>query len=369
MPPEPAPAFSSTSPRSPAEAASVAVELSVVVPAYNEAGRIGNSLTEICRYLDLRGQCYEVIPVSDGSTDGSAAEIDAAALRLSRPNARVDPLHLHVNLGKGAAVRAGVLRSRGAIVMYLDTDLSIPIAIAAEFMACIGAGADVAIASRYLPGSDAGSVRPVRRLLSAGYRELAAIILGIRSSDIQCGAKAFRRAVALALFQCQRLDGFSFDAEVLYLAAQAGCRVAEVPFTLVISKYSSVRLIAGSATMFLDLFRIRFNSARGFYKSTAASGKVGGGGRFKVYVMSWRSVSANTLRYPLPLALFLGLGQQCQRTLCGANFSDCRPKLLVTARCSKWAAAPTANAARLFIPALPAGQQLLFVDVAGVPAH
>lgn len=275
---EPLPLFPFAPLSDAAEAAAEVVQLSVIVPAYNEAGRIGNSLTEICRYLDLRGQCYEVIPVSDGSTDGSAAEIDAAALRLSRPNARVDPLHLHVNLGKGAAVRAGVLRSRGAIVMYLDTDLSIPIAIAAEFMACIGAGADVAIASRYLPGSDAGSVRPVRRLLSAVYRGLAAIILGIRSSDIQCGAKAFRRAVALALFQCQRIDGFSFDAEVLYLAAQAGCRVAEVPFTLVISKYSSVRLIAGSATMFLDLFRIRFNSARGFYKSIAASGKVGGGG-------------------------------------------------------------------------------------------
>ena len=251
--------------------------MSVIVPAYNEAGRIADSLTEICRYLDLRGQCYEVIPVSDGSSDGSAAEIDAAALRLSRVNARVQPLYFKANMGKGAAIRAGILRARGAIVMYLDTDLSIPIAIAADFAACISAGAAIAIASRYLPGSDAGSVRPVRRLLSAVYRWLAAVILGIRCSDIQCGAKAFRRTVAVRLFQCQRLAGFSFDAEVMFLAGRAGYRVAEVPFTLRVSKYSSVRLVAESAVMFLDLFRIRFNNLRGLYKSTAAAGKVGGG--------------------------------------------------------------------------------------------
>ena len=219
-----APAFPSAPLTAAVEAASAAVQLSVVVPAYNEAGRIGDSLTEICRYLDLRGQCYEVIPVSDGSRDGSAAEIDAAALRLSRVNARVQPLYFKANMGKGAAVRAGILHARGAIVMYLDTDLSIPIAIAADFAACISAGADIAIASRYLPGSDAGSVRPARRLLSAVYRWLAAVILGIRCSDIQCGAKAFRRTVAVRLFQCQRLDGFSFDAEVMFLAGRAGYR-------------------------------------------------------------------------------------------------------------------------------------------------
>ncbi|MDA1216992.1 MAG: glycosyltransferase [Chloroflexi bacterium] len=280
MPEEPLPAFSSTPLTAAAEAASETVQLSVVVPAYNEAGRIAESLTAICRYLDQRGQCYEVIPVNDGSTDGSAAEIDAAALRLNRPNGRVHPLHLEVNQGKGAAVRAGILRARGAIVMYLDTDLSIPISIAGEFAAGISAGADIAIASRYLPGSDAGSVRPVRRLLSAGYRQLAALILSIGFSDIQCGAKAFRREVALQLFQQQRITGFSFDAEVLYLAAQAGCRVAEVPFTLRISKYSSIRLVFASATMFKDLFRIRFNALRGIYSLNTDAGKVrarGGG--------------------------------------------------------------------------------------------
>ena len=280
MPPEPTPAPSSVLVGIAAEI-DAAVELSVIVPAYNEAGRIGDSLTEICRYLDLRGQCYEVIPVSDGSRDGSAAEIDDAALRLSRVNARVQPLYFNANMGKGAAIRAGILRARGAIVMYLDTDLSIPIAIAADFAACISAGAAIAIASRYLPGSDAGSVRPVRRLLSAVYRWLAAVILGIRCSDIQCGAKAFRRTVAVRLFQCQRLDGFSFDAEVMFLAGRAGYRVAEVPFTLRVSKHSSVRLVAESAVMFLDLFRIRFNNLRGLYKSTAAAGKVGGGGDLK----------------------------------------------------------------------------------------
>lgn len=274
---EPLPLFPFAPLSDAAEAAAEDVQLSVIVPAYNEAGRIGDSLTAICRYLEQRGQCYEVIPVSDGSTDGSAAEIDAAALRLSRPNGRVHPLHLRVNEGKGAAVRTGMLRSRGAIVMYLDTDLSIPISVAAEFAACISAGADIAIASRYLPGSDAGRVRPMRRLLSAAYRQLAALILDIRVSDIQCGAKAFRRAVALQLFQRQRLPGFSFDTEVLYLAAQASCRVAEVPFILNISKYSSVRLVVTSATMFFDLFRIRLNDLRGVYKPNATEGTAHGG--------------------------------------------------------------------------------------------
>ena len=303
---EPLPAFPSAPLTAAVEAASAAVQLSVVVPAYNEAGRIGESLTAICHYLDQRGQCYEVIPVNDGSTDGSAVEIDAAALRLNRPNGSVHPLHLEVNQGKGAAVRAGILRARGAIVMYLDTDLSIPISIAGEFVAGISAGADIAIASRYLPGSDAGSVRPVRRLLSAVYRQLAELILSIGFSDIQCGAKAFRREVALQLFQQQRLTGFSFDAEVLYLAAQAGCRVAEVPFTLRISKYSSIRLVFASATMFNDLFRIRFNALRGTYSLNMDAGKVrGGGGRFNVYIMSWRSISSHMWRRILPGTLLL----------------------------------------------------------------
>ena len=277
MPPKTTPAVSSTPLTAAAEVALETVKLSVVVPAYNEAGRIGDSLTATCRYLEQRGQCYEVIPVNDGSTDGSAGEIDDAALRLSRPNGRVHPLYLNVNEGKGAAVRAGMLRARGAIVMYIDTDLSIPISIAAEFAACISAGADIAIASRYLPGSDAGGVRPMRRLLSAAYRQLAALILDIRVSDIQCGAKAFRRAVALQLLQRQRLPGFSFDTEVLYLAAQASCRVAEVPFTLNISKYSSVSLVVTSATMFFDLFRIRLNDLCGIYKPNATEGTADGG--------------------------------------------------------------------------------------------
>lgn len=243
------------------------LELSVVVPTYNEARIIEHSLEAICLYLDARGVSYEVIVVDDGSTDGTFAVTESAARRLNQARGGcVRPLRADAHHGKGAAVGNGVLAARGAIVMYLDADLSIPIAIADDFLKRIASGVDAAIASRFIAGSRSDAASLTRRVLSVVFRNLVRTLLVSEFSDTQCGAKAWRREVAQDLFRQKRLDGFAFDAEVLYLAVQRGYRIVEVPFTLAKSNGSSVRFISHSSRMLCDLLRIRVNNARGLYR-------------------------------------------------------------------------------------------------------
>jgi dolichyl-phosphate beta-glucosyltransferase len=243
--------------------------ISVVIPCYNEEQRIGATLLEIERHLAASGLSHEVLVVDDGSTDGT---VDLVAARAAT-NGALRVIATSPNRGKGHALRTGILAARGDIVMFTDADLSIPIGIIDDFRQAIAAGDDIVVASRAHPLSRQ-AVRPPlsRRLMTRLFRAVVHALLPVGAvRDTQCGCKAYRREVAHDLFRRQRIDGFSFDAEVLYLAWRAGYRVSEVPFVLTHSPASTVRPVQHALQMVRDLIQVRLRDLRGGYGPRPAS--------------------------------------------------------------------------------------------------
>ena len=196
--------------------------LSVVVPAYNEAERLGGTLREILAHLRHRGTPWELIVVDDGSSDATAAVAERAGggeLRLIR----IGP-----NRGKGHAVRVGVLASLGRAVLVCDADGATPIAELDRLDAELTRGAAVAIGSRHRARIGVRQ-SPLREALGrAGNAAIRALLLpGI--TDTQCGFKLYDGAAARRVLGLVRTDGWGFDIEVLYLFRAAGARIAEVP--------------------------------------------------------------------------------------------------------------------------------------------
>jgi dolichyl-phosphate beta-glucosyltransferase len=161
-------------------------------------------------------------------------------------------------------VREGVRVAKGDPIIFLDSDLTIPVEIVDKFLRAISDGADVAIASRYVPGSVVR--RPWwRSLLGVVFRRCVHLLVPVGVSDTQCGGKAYTAEAAKDLFRRSRLHGFTFDAEVLFLARRAGYRVREIPFTLIQDRVTSISFIRETPRMLRDLFLIRLNALRGRY--------------------------------------------------------------------------------------------------------
>jgi dolichyl-phosphate beta-glucosyltransferase len=236
--------------------------LSLIVPAYNEGRRIGTSLAAMSAYLGASGFAYEIIAVNDGSTDDTAAILADAGTR----DAHLRAISYAPNRGKGCAVRTGMLAARGEYHMFIDADLSIPIEIAPDLLAALKGGHDIAIASRWHPHSSKSVPPPLpRRVMGSIFRWCVHRLVVSDVRDTQCGCKAYRADVSRRLFALSQIDRFSFDAEVIFLAARLGYRVKEVPFALRHIPGSSVRPVRDSLLMLRDLLRIRLNALRGVY--------------------------------------------------------------------------------------------------------
>lgn len=237
------------------------LELSVVVPAFNEERRLGRTLADIVAYLTSRRLAYELIVVDDGSRDGTSALVR----ELAAVHAEIRLIRLPENCGKGYAVRTGVVNTRGARVLFADADGATPIAEVERLKAALAA-ADIAIGSRALAGSEVRvEARWYRRIIG---RVFHALVTGLTVSgfrDTQCGFKLFDGAVAHDLFSSMRMGGFSFDVELLMMARRRGYRVAEVAVNWVHQPGSQVRIVRDSLRMGRDLFIIRKNALRGYY--------------------------------------------------------------------------------------------------------
>ncbi|MBL8055602.1 MAG: glycosyltransferase family 2 protein [Anaerolineales bacterium] len=230
------------------------MRLSVVVPAYNEAERLGPHLGPVLAFLGGHYPDYELIVVDDGSQDETAARV-AAAL-AGEPRARL--ISYRPNRGKGYAVRTGVLASSGDVVVFMDADLSTPLDEIPRLLERLAA-ADVVIGSRGLPEAEI-HVRPPlhRRAASWIFDQIKYALVGLRAfQDTQCGFKGFRGPLARQLFALGRVDRFMFDVEILFLAERAGLRIVEMPVAWADRPGSKVRFWEGVVNMFRDLGRIR----------------------------------------------------------------------------------------------------------------
>jgi len=227
-------------------------EISVVIPAYNEAGRIEPGLRRALEYLDRRGAAYELLVVDDGSRDATAEVAAAFADRGVRV------LRQDRNRGKGAAVRAGLLASRGQKVLLTDADFSTPIEEMEKLETRLG-DAPVVIGSRAVAGADVQRHQPFYRELMGKTFNLLIRLLGVRGlRDTQCGFKLTRGDIGRALAADLTIEGFAYDVELLWLARRRGHRVAEVGVVWVNSPDSRVDPIRSSLSMLRDVILMRF---------------------------------------------------------------------------------------------------------------
>jgi dolichyl-phosphate beta-glucosyltransferase len=200
-------------------------ELTVVVPAYNEAHRIGRTLAALRAYAIRAGMPTEVVVVDDGSQDETAEAVRCFEAEPLTVRLLVNP----VNRGKGYSVRAGMLAASGEVLLMCDADLSTPIDELERLLAWLARGYHVVIGSRDLPDSRLDPPQPrLRRWLARGFRAVRRRLLLPALRDTQCGFKCFRRAVARDVFARQQTAGWLFDCEVLGLADRLGYRVKEV---------------------------------------------------------------------------------------------------------------------------------------------
>ena len=248
---------------------SMTPQLSVVIPAFNEAGVIRSTLEAVAGYLGAAGIAHEILVVDDGSTDQTRATI--RSLQPAIPGLR---LLESPHAGKGGAVKRGMLEASGAWVLFMDADHSTRIG---EWAACApwcAAGYDVVIGSRKMPGARV-LVRqpPLREAMGKAFTWLTNALLAARVSDITCGFKAFRADAARRIFGLQRLCGWGFDAEILFIARRLGCRIKEVPVAWTNDATTKVRLAQDAIRSLLELVQIRLGAWRGWYP-VAAPGTV-----------------------------------------------------------------------------------------------
>lgn len=231
------------------------MRLSLVIPAYNEAGRIGATVEQVCAYLDAQAYDWEVVVVIDGDSGGAAAEAEAAA--GGRVNVRV--LTNEVNRGKGFSVRRGFAAAGGERLVFIDADLSLPVDGLAPMMACFDAGADVVIASRAVAGSRVVGAPPaLRTVMSRVFNVVVQAIAVPGFGDTQCGFKGFTAAAARQVFSRHTSDRFGFDVEALYLARKLGLRIVEMPVTCVYHAGSSVNRVGDVVNMVGDVLAVRW---------------------------------------------------------------------------------------------------------------
>jgi glycosyltransferase involved in cell wall biosynthesis len=242
-------------------ATSESVKVSLVIPAFNEAARIQDTLRRIAEYLKNARFDNEILVVDDGSTDETSAIVERlgySGLRLIR-NDR--------NRGKGYSVRNGVLAATGDYVLFSDADLSTPIEELDKLLiAAENENADVVVGSR---GIDSRYIEKHQSSVREGggrlFNVMVRMVLGLNISDTQCGFKLFRREKVQSAFQKQTTDGFGFDPELLFVMSQQGLKILEVPVRWSHAEGSKIRFLRDGARMFTDLLRIRWNNLTGKY--------------------------------------------------------------------------------------------------------
>ena len=233
------------------------MKLSIIIPAYNEEDRIVHTLGESLAYLQEQSYEAEIWVISDGSTDQTGSVVEHFA---TPPNTRLYFHEYHPNRGKGYAVRCGMLKGQGEVVMFMDADYSVPMSAVEAGFELLERGCDIAIASRAIHGSVIDHHQNRARELSARiYTCIQNYYLGFSYPDTQCGFKLFNRTAAHNLFSKQLLDSVIFDPEILWLAKKEGFKVGQFAVQWTHQEDSRIQYdnLRKSLFVFQELFRIR----------------------------------------------------------------------------------------------------------------
>lgn len=222
-------------------------KISIIMPAYNEQGKIAKCVMSTTAHLDMLGVPYEIVVVDDGSMDGTRIE----ALNVRCSNVRV--VGYDRNQGKGFALKFGSQHASGDYVFFMDSDTEIEADRVHEYVAILR-HYDMAIASKWHPGSRVSSPI-VRRILSHAFHNLVMLLTGVRVSDTQSGFKAFRRDAINEIMNLISVKHFAFDVEVLTVAKLLKLRVAELPVNIRLASLFSARYVF---RMFIDLLGITY---------------------------------------------------------------------------------------------------------------
>lgn len=225
-------------------------DISLIIPAYNEAERIGKSLLSAKDYLAENFETYEIVVVDDGSSDGTP--------NLARKfGDSVKVFQLERNSGKGAAVRKGMLESEGLVRVFTDADFSTPIYELKKIMKELNGGADICIGSRAIQPELIKVHQPFfREMLGKTFNLFVRTFLFSGIKDTQCGFKGFKDYAAEKVFSKAKIDGFGFDVEILYLAGKEGFKIAQVPVEWYNDDRTTVSPVKGIKA-FLELFEIK----------------------------------------------------------------------------------------------------------------
>lgn len=227
--------------------------VSVVIPAYNEGGRIATGLGELARYLELKFPRFEIIVSDDGSNDDTVEKIK----QLAQIHRQILLISHFPNRGKGFAVRRGMLRAANEAVLFTDADLSTPVEEIEIALAQLARGFPVVIASRRHPDSViARRQNLARELIGRTFNALVRLVTGVPYRDTQCGFKCFTRSAAQEIFSRARIDGFTFDVEILMIARAMGYAVKEIPVRWSNAPGSKVRPLRDLVTIAWELTQL-----------------------------------------------------------------------------------------------------------------
>ncbi len=234
--------------------------LSIIIPAYNEEGRLPTTLPQVIAFAEARDYPVEVIVVDNASTDRTPHIVRQIATDHPIVSLLYQPIQ-----GKGAAVRKGMLAGKGEYLFMCDADLAMPVEEISKFLPPALPDYDVAIASREAPGAVRYNEPWYRHLMGRGFNYVVRTLVVPGVQDTQCGFKCFRREVAHDILAVQTIDGWAFDVELLYIAQRRGYLLVEVPVNWYYGEGSQINPIRDSLNMFIEVLRIRRNGRAGLY--------------------------------------------------------------------------------------------------------
>lgn len=237
--------------------------LSVIIPAFNEAKRITETLSRIESYIQSRGDSYEIVVIDDGSTDNTAGLVK----NRSAHNNAIRLLQNNKNMGKGYSVKRGMLEARGEYLLFCDADLAIPIEEIEKLMPWFNKGHEIVIGSKGLKELNVVRHQPLWRESSGRiFNAFVQLIILKGIKDTQCGFKCFRREAAEKIFLKQTLHGYCFDVEILFIAALLGYRIKEVSVSCYNLTGTKVNIFIDPLKMLLDLLGIKLKSSLNRYQ-------------------------------------------------------------------------------------------------------